>query len=159
SYPETRRGDQVDDYHGTKIADPYRWLEQDVRESKDVADWVAQENAVARAYLDAIPQHAQIARRLNELWNFERYSPPTLKAGKYFFLKNDGLQNQSVLFIADTCDGAGRVLLDPNTWSKDGTVSLADATVSDDGKYLAYARSEAGSDWQQIYVMEIATGK
>ena len=94
----------------------------------------------------------QIERRLTELWNYARYSPPIEEGGKYFYLKNDGLQNQAVLYVADSYDGEGRVLFDPNKWSKDGTIALADFAASDDGKLLAYARSEAGSDWQQIYV-------
>jgi prolyl oligopeptidase len=158
-YPETRRVDQTDEYHGVKVDDPYRWLEADVRESPEVAEWVQRQNDVARAYLDAIPQRPQIVRRLTELWNYTRYSTPLEEGGKYFFLKNDGLQDQAVLYVADTYDGEGRVLLDPNQWSEDGTVSLADYAPSDDGKLLAYARSEAGSDWQQIFVVDVETGK
>jgi prolyl oligopeptidase len=158
-YPETRRVDQVDDYHGVKVADPYRWLEADVRESPEVAEWVERQNAVARAYLDAIPQRPQIERRLTELWNYARYSAPTEEGGNYFFLKNDGLQNQASLYVADSYDGAGRVLLDPNTWTKDGTIALADYAPSPDGQLLAYARSEAGSDWQQIFLVDAATGQ
>jgi prolyl oligopeptidase len=157
-YPETRRVDHVDELHGTKVADPYRWLEDDVRESPEVAEWVTKQNDVARAYLEAIPERSAIEERLTELWNYERYSAPMKKAGRYFYQKNDGLQNQAVLYVADSYDADGRVLLDPNTWSEDGTIALADFAVSDDGKYLAYARSEAGSDWQQIRVLEIETG-
>ncbi|HEY2412034.1 MAG TPA: S9 family peptidase, partial [Pirellulaceae bacterium] len=158
-YPETRRVDQVDDYHGVKVADPYRWLEADVRESPEVAAWVEKQNDVARAYLDAIPQRPQIARRLTEIWNYERYSAPRQRGGRYFFLKNDGLQNQAVLYVADKFDADGRVLIDPNTWSKDGTIALAHFEPSKDGKLLAYARAEAGSDWQTIYLLDVDTGK
>jgi prolyl oligopeptidase len=158
-YPETRRVDQQDDYHGVKVADPYRWLETDVRESSEVADWVAKQNAVARAYLDAIPQRAQISRRLTEVWNYERFSVPRQKGGRYFYLKNDGLQNQAVLYVADKFDADGRILIDPNTWSKDGTIALAHFEPSRDGKRLAYAQTEAGSDWQQIYVLNVETGE
>ncbi len=158
-YPETRRVDTTDTYHGTKVADPYRWLEADVRESPEVAEWVKKQNEVARAYLDAIPQRPQIERRLTELWNYVRYSPPTEEAGKYFYLKNDGLQDQAVLYVADSYDGEGRVLLDPNKWSQDGTVALADYAPSPDGKLLAYARSDAGSDWQQIFLVDVETGQ
>jgi prolyl oligopeptidase len=154
-YPETRRVDQVDEHHGVKVADPYRWLEADVRESPEVAEWVAQQNAVARGYLDAIPQRPEIVNRLTELWNYERYSPPSQEGGKYFYLKNDGLQNQSVLYVAGDYDTEGRVLVDPNTWSEDGTVAMRNFSVSDDGRYLAYSRADAGSDWQQIYVLDI----
>jgi prolyl oligopeptidase len=157
-YPETRRVDQVDTIHGVKVADPYRWLEADVRESPEVAEWVQQQNHVARAYLDAIPQRPQIMRRLTQLYNYPRYSAPTQQGGKYFYLKNDGLQDQAVLYVADKYNAEGRVLLDPNTWSKDGTVALADFAPSPDGKLLAYARSEAGSDWQQIYLVDVASG-
>jgi prolyl oligopeptidase len=159
TYPETRRVDQVDEYHGVKVADPYRWLEADVRESSEVAEWVAAQNKVARAYLDAIPERPQIVERLTELWNYERYSPPRQEGDKYFYLKNDGLQNQSVLYVADAYDAEGRVLLDPNTWSADGTVAMRTFSASDDGRYLAYARADAGSDWQQIYVLEVDSGE
>src|SRR3954471_11460878 len=101
NYPETRRVEQADEFFGVKVPDPYRWLEADVRESPEVAEWVKKENAVAREYLDAIPQRHPIEKRLTELWNYERYSPPMEKGGKYFYSKNDGLQNQSVLYVAD----------------------------------------------------------
>jgi prolyl oligopeptidase len=159
AYPETRRVEQVDEYFGMKVADPYRWLEADVRESDEVAAWVQAQNKVARAFLDAIPQRAAIEKRLTELWNYERYSPPTHEGGKYFYSKNDGLQNQAVLYVADTYSGEGRVLIDPNQWSEDGTIALSSFSPSEDGRYLAYARSEAGSDWQQVFVLDVETGK
>ena len=159
NFPETRRVDQVDEYHGVKVEDPYRWLEADVRESPEVAEWVAKQNAVARKFLDAIPERPGIVRRLTELYDYERYSPPRQEGGKYFYLKNDGLQNQSVLYVADNFDAEGRVLIDPNEWSEDGTVAMRTFSASDDGRLLAYSRSEAGSDWQQIYVMEVETGQ
>jgi prolyl oligopeptidase len=154
-YPESRRVDQVDEFHGVKVEDPYRWLEADVRESSEVAEWVAAQNKLARAYLDAIPQRPEIARRLTELYDYERYSVPTQQGGKYFYSKNDGLQNQPVLYVADSFDADGRVLVDPNKWSEDGTVAMRSFSVSDDGRYLAYARADAGSDWQQIYVLDV----
>jgi prolyl oligopeptidase len=156
---ETRRVDQVDDYRGVKVADPYRWLEADVRESPEVAAWVVKQNDAARAYLDAIPQRPQIKRRLTEIWNYERFSAPQQQGGKYFYLRNDGLQNQAVLFVADKYDADGRVLIDPNTWSKDGTIALAHFVPSQDGKLLAYSKAEAGSDWQQIHVLDVSTGE
>jgi prolyl oligopeptidase len=159
NYPETRCVDQVDDYHGVKVADPYRWLEADVRESPEVATWVERQNDVAWAYLDAIPQRPQIAHRLTEIWNYERYSAPRQRGGRYFFLKNDGLQNQAVLYVADKFDAEGRVLIDPNAWSKDGTIALAHFEPSKDGKLLAYARAEAGSDWQTIYLLDVDSGE
>jgi prolyl oligopeptidase len=157
-YPETRRVDQVDEYHGVKVADPYRWLEADVRESVEVAEWVAAQNKIARKFLDAIPQRAQIERRLTELIDYERFTPPTEEGGKYFYTRNDGLQNQSVLYVADSYRGEGRVLLDPNQWSEDGTIALSTFSPRDDGKMLAYGRSEAGSDWQEIFVLDVETG-
>ena len=159
NYPETRRVNQVDEYHGVKVEDPYRWLEADVRESSEVAEWVAEQHAVAREYLDSIPERPAIVERLTELFDYERYSPPRQQGGNYFYLKNDGLQNQSVLFVADRHDAEGRVLIDPNEWSEDGTVALRTFSPSDDGRLLAYSRSEAGSDWQQIYVLEVDTGE
>ena len=159
TYPETRRVEQVDDYHGTKVADPYRWLEADVRESEEVAEWVKAQNKVARTYLDAIPVREKIEARLKELYNYERLSAPFVENKKYFYNKNDGLQNQSVLHVADAYDAPGRVLIDPNKWSEDGTVSMRSMSVSEDGRLLAYSRSDAGSDWQQIYVMEVESGE
>ena len=158
-YPETRRVDQVDEYHGVKIADPYRWLEDDPRNSPEVADWIDAQNVVTRAYLDAIPELKNIRQRLTDLWNYERYSAPWQEAGKYFFLKNDGLQNQAVLYKADAYDAEGAVLIDPNKWSEDGTIALGQTKVSDDGRLLAYTRQEAGSDWSTIRVMEVDSGK
>ena len=158
-YPETRRVDHADDYHGVKIVDPYRWLEDDVRNSKEAADWVAAQNKVTQAFLASIPQRETIKKRLTELWNYEQYSAPFKEGGKYFFFKNDGLQNQAVLYVQDTLESPPRPLLDPNSWSKDGTIALSGTAVSEDGKYLAYGRAEAGSDWTTWHVLEVATGK
>jgi prolyl oligopeptidase len=158
-YPQTRRGKDFDEYHGIKVPDPYRWLEADVRESQEVAEWVKKQNEIARKYLDAIPQRPAIEKRLTELWNYERYSAPTQEGGKYFFTKNDGLQNQSVLYVANAPDDEGRVLVDPNDWSEDGTIAMPSFKPSEDGRYLAYSRSEAGSDWQQVYVLDVESGK
>ncbi len=158
-YPTTRRVDHVDTYHGVKVADPYRWLEQDVRGSQEVRDWVAAENKVTFRYLESIPQRKRILRRLTELWNYPQYSSPRKEGGRYYFFKNDGLQNQSVLYVQDSLAGEPRVLIDPNQWSKDGTVALAGLGFSDDGRYVAYGRSEAGSDWCNWHVVEIASGR
>jgi prolyl oligopeptidase len=159
-YPNTHRVDQVDDYHGVKVKDPYRWLEQDVRTSKEVADWVAAENAVTFAYLKSIPERDAILKRVRELWNYEKHSVPFKEGGRYFYAKNDGLQNQSVLYVQDSLDATPRMLLDPNTWSNDGTVALSGPpAVSDDGRYLAYSKSEHGSDWQTWYVLDVGSGK
>ncbi|HLA85286.1 MAG TPA: S9 family peptidase, partial [Thermoguttaceae bacterium] len=158
-YPQTRRGDVVDAYHGTRVADPYRWLEEDVRESKNVADWVAAQNRVTFGYLKSVAERESIRRRLTELWNYPKYSAPEKIGGRYYYLKNDGLQNQDVLYVMDSFDGKPRVLIDPNRWSDDGTVALAGIAPSDDGRYLAYGRAEAGSDWNTWHVMEAATGR
>ena len=158
-YPDTRRGDRVDTYHGTEVSDPYRWLEADARSSGAVADWIEAQNRVTRTYLDRIKQRGAIRRQLTELWNYERYSVPRQTAGRYFYRKNDGLQNQSVLFLADSYADEGRVLLDPNSWSEDGTIALGSTVVSDNGRYLAYSRKESGSDWSTLYVLDIDSGK
>jgi prolyl oligopeptidase len=159
TYPNTKRIDHTDDYHGTAVADPYRWLEDDVRKSPEVRDWVEAENKVTFRFLEAIPQRKILQARLKELWNYERFSVPFKKGGRYFYTRNDGLQNQSVLFTLATLDGPPRELLDPNKLSKDGTVALSGLEVSEDGKYLAYGIAEAGSDWQTWKVMEIDSGK
>jgi len=158
-YPDSKTGDQVDTYHGTNVPDPYRWLEDDVRNSEEVAAWAQAQSDYARAYLDKLPSRNMFHDRLTKQWNYERFSVPSQHAGNYFFYKNDGLQNQSVLYVSDNYADDGRVLIDPNTWSEDGTISLGATKVSDDGKYLAYARKESGSDWSTLYVKEIETGK
>ena len=158
-YPDTKKVDQSDDYHGTKVADPFRWLEDDVRTSKDVAGWVEAENKVTNAFLDGIPERAAIKTRITDLWNYEKFSAPFKAGGKYFFFKNDGLQNQNVLYVQDALDAPPRLLMDPNTWSKDGTVALSGLVASDDGKYLAYGVAEAGSDWNVWKVLDVAAGK
>jgi prolyl oligopeptidase len=158
-YPQTRRVDHVDDYHGTKVADPYRWLEEDVRKSEDVAAWVAAQNKVTFAYLQSIPEREALERRLTELWNYERYSTPFKVAGRYYFSKNNGLQNQSILYAIDSLYAEPRVIIDPNKWSNDGTVALAGTSFSDDGKYIAFGVAEAGSDWTTWKVLATASGK
>ena len=158
-YPVTKTGDVVEDYHGTKVPDPYRWLEDDVRKSKDVADWVEAENKVTTAFLDSIPERAAIKKRITELWDYEKFSAPFKAGGKYFFFKNNGLQNQSVMYVQDALDAEPRVLLDPNGWSKDGTIALSGMAMTDDGKYLAYGQAEAGSDWNTWHTLDVATGK
>lgn len=156
-YPETKRVDQVDVYHGVEVADPYRWLEDDVRVSEQTADWVAAQNEVTFGYLKSLPQRALIQDRLQELWNYERYSQPFKAGGRYFYTKNDGLQNQAVFYMTDSLDSEGEVLLDPNTWSEDGTVSMAGFNVSDDGRYAVYGVREAGSDWRHLKLMRLDT--
>jgi len=156
-YPETRTVPQVDDFHGTEVADPYRWLEDDVRENEDVAAWVEAQNAVTFGYLKQIPQRNAIEKRLTQLWNYERFSTPTRAGGRYYFFRNDGLQNQSVLYMQATLDDDPVVLIDPNAWSDDGTIALASVEFSDDGRYVAYGIQDGGSDWRTWKVMDIKT--
>lgn len=158
-YPKTKKVDQVDDYHGTKVADPYRWLETDVRTSKDVADWVAAENKITFDYLGTIREREPIRKQLTTLWNYEKFSTPFKRGGHYFFSKNNGLQNQFVFYTVDKWGDTPRVLLDPNGWSKDGTVALGGVAVSDDARYAAYSVAEAGSDWQTVKVIDVRTGQ
>ena len=157
--PVSKTIDHVDEYHGVKVPDPYRWLEDDVRTSKDVADWVTAQNEVTFGFLESIPQRKPIQQRLTELWNFERVSPPSQSGGRYFYSKNDGLQNQSVLYVLDSLTAVPHVLIDPNAWSKDGTVALGTVKVSPDGRYAAFGRQDAGSDWSNVRVLEVETGK
>ena len=155
SYPSAARGSQMDDYHGTRVADPYRWIEDaDAPESRA---WIEAENALTFGFLETIPARPAIRERLTHLWNYERYTVPFKEGGHYFFTRNDGLQNQNVLYTVDALAGEPRVLLDPNTLSKDGTVALAGTSVSDDGRYLAYGIAEAGSDWNVWKVRDVAT--
>ena len=156
-YPPTRKEDVVDDYHGTKIADPYRWLEDD--NADETKEWVKDQNRVTSAFLASIPRRGQIRARLEKLWNYERYSEPFERGGRYFWTYNSGLQNQRVLYTADTLDAKPRVLLDPNTLSANGTVSLKDTAPNEDGTLLAYGLSRAGSDWEEFRVRDTATGK
>ncbi len=156
-YPKAKKVDHVDDYHGTQVADPYRWLE-DV-DSDETKAWVAAENDITFAYLDAIPEREWIRARLTELWNYERYGVPYKQGDKYIFSKNDGLQNQSVIYIQESLDAEPRVLLDPNTFSEDGTVSLGGMALTEDAKLMAYAKATSGSDWREYFVRDVETGK
>ena len=156
-YPQAKKGAQVDTYHGVQVADPYRWLEN--LDGADTRAWIEAENKVSGAYLAQIPARDALRKRLTELWNFERYSPPQKFGGRYFFTRNDGLQNQAVLYVADALDAAPRMLLDPNTLSKDGTMALKAFEVSDDGKRVAYGLSSGGSDWEEWHVLDADTGK
>ncbi|CAN5235647.1 prolyl oligopeptidase family serine peptidase [soil metagenome] len=158
-YPETRKVDHVDDYHGVKVADPYRWLEDDVRKSSEVAAWVEAQNKVTQAYLESIPERKMIRDRITALYNYEKFGAPSKHGSLYFFSKNDGLQNQNVVYVQDTLDSKPRMLLDPNTLSKDGTVALAGIVPSEDGKLMAYGLASAGSDWNTWHVLDTATGK
>ena len=159
AYPETRRVDVVDTLHGTPVPDPYRWLEQDPRTAPEVRQWIDAENKVTMAWLGEVPQRDKIRARLKTLWNFERFSPPDEDGGRFWYTHNSGLQNQGVLFSLDPKTGETAPVLDPNGWSTDGTVALTGTAASDDGKYLAYARSSAGSDWREWRVRDLATGR
>ena len=156
-YPETKKGNVVDNYFGTKVADPYRWLENDT--SKETAAWVEAQRKVTNNYLSHLPYRDVIRKSITGLMDFEKYSAPRKKNGKYYFFRNSGLQNQSVLYRASSLSDPGEVLLDPNKLSADGTVALQSVTYSKNGKYLAYTISRSGSDWVEIYVMETETGK
>jgi prolyl oligopeptidase len=156
-YPQTYKSEQVDDYHGTKVADPYRWLED--TDSPQTRAWIAAQNNVTFAWLAQVPQRQRIRRRLTELWNYQRYGQPHKKGGRYFYSKNDGLQNQNAVYVVDRLDGEPRLLLDPNTLSADGTIALKNWVVSDDGKLMAYGLAGAGSDWEEWGVMEADSGR
>ena len=158
-YPKTKTVDQVDEYFGLKVADPYRWLEDDVRESDDVRNWVKDQNKITFSYIENLPFREEIESRLTELWNFEKYGIPSKQGGRYYFSKNDGLQNQSVVYQMDTLDSEPKIFMDPNQWSKDGTIALGGLAFSDDGKYVAYGVQDSGSDWRTWKLMDITTGK
>ena len=155
SYPSTKSVDHVDAYHGVKVADPYRWLEDDT--SADTAAWVEAQNKVTFAYLDKIPYRAALTTRLKSLYDYAKFSSPSRKGDYYFFSKNDGLQNQSVLYIQKGLNGTPEVLIDPNTWSVDGTVRLAGFAPSKDARLAVYGVSRSGSDWQEYNVMDLST--
>ncbi len=156
-YPAARRGDQVDDYHGTKVADPYRWLE-DV-DSEETRDWVKAQNRLTNSFLHKIPARDSIRRRLTQLWNYPKYGIPVQYGDRFFFTKNDGLQNQPVLYWSALLDGEPHVLLDVNKFSDNGTIALANFPISEDGRKVAYSLASAGSDWHEIHVRDVDSGK
>ena len=156
-YPETKKCDTVDNYFGTAVPDPYRWLEDDY--SEETANWVKAQNAVTQQFLSQIPYREQMKSHLMDIMNYPKEGAPWKKGDRYFFYRNDGLQNQSVLYYKNTLDGEAVELLDPNKLSDDGTVALSTLDISDDGNYLGYAISRNGSDWQEIYVKNIETGE
>ena len=157
AYPMTAKGDVVDDYFGTKVADPYRWLEDD--HSQETADWVKAQNEVTEDYLSQIPFRDQIRERLTDIWNYPRYSTPFKEGDDYYFFKNEGLQNQSVMYRQKSLDGSPEVFLDPNSLSTDGTVALSGVYFSKDSRFMAYSISKAGSDWTEFFVMNTETGE
>ena len=156
-YPPARKGDVVDDYHGTKVADPYRWLEDP--DSPESRAWIEAENRLTAAYLAEIPARGRIRDRLTKLWNYPKYGTPFRKARRYFFFKNDGLQNQSVLYKQTTLAATPETLVDPNLLSEDGTVALSTLALSEDGRLLAYGTSASGSDWEEFRVRDVATAR
>lgn len=141
------------------VADPYRWLENDVRNDPEVRAWVDAENKVTNGFLQTLPLREKFKARITELYDYERFTAPRKKGGHYFYSRNDGLQNQSVLYVRDSVDGAGRVLIDPNGWSKDGATALAEWTPSEDGRLLAYAVQDGGTDWRTVKVLDVTTGQ
>lgn len=157
NYPESPTVDQVDVYHGVEVKDSYRWLEDP--DSPDSRSWIAAQNQLTEAYLQQISQRSTIQKRLTQLWDYEKYGVPFKQGERYFYFKNDGLQNQSVLYTLTSLDAEPTVLLDPNTLSEDGTVALSGLAISEDGRWLAYGLSTSGSDWQEWLVREIETGE
>jgi prolyl oligopeptidase len=156
-YPPAARGTQVDRFHGVDVPDPYRWLE--TVDSPQTRAWIDAQSRLARSRLDALPGRDELRARLERIWNFERWTPPVQKKGRWFFTHNDGLQNQNILFTTEDPFASARVLLDPNTLSADGTVALKGATVSDDARLLLYQLSDGGSDWEVLKVRDVASGK
>lgn len=157
NYPITKKTDTIDEYFGVKIADPYRWLEDD--KSEETGLWVEAQNKITFGYLEKIPYRQKIKDRITQMWNYPKFGTPFKKGNYYFFFKNDGLQNQSVLYIQEGLTGEPRVFLDPNKLSDDGTVALGGMSISNDHKYFAYQTASSGSDWNEIFVIEIASGK
>lgn len=154
-YPETKKDEVKDTYFGTEVSDPFRWLEDD--NSQETADWVKKQNEITFKYFDNIPYREKIKNRLLKIWDYPKMSAPVHQSGKYFYYRNDGLQNQSVLYYKNGIKGKEVELLNPNVFDKDGSVSLSTIAVSEDGNYLGYAISRAGSDWQEIFIRDIET--
>ena len=157
TYPPARKSEQVDNYHGVMVADPYRWLED--LDSEETSNWVEAQNKLTFGFLGEIPARSKIKERITKLWNYERYGTPFKEGDNYFYFRNSGLQNQSVLYTVTSLDGQPTLLLDPNKLSSDGTVALSGSSVSNDGKLMAYSLSASGSDWQEWKVREVETGK
>ena len=158
-YPNSKQVDQIDNYFGTPVADPYRWLEDDVRNSTSVREWVDSQNALTFSVIKQLPYRNEIKARLTKLWDYEKFGTPFKRGGRYFYFKNNGLQNQSVLYKLKSLDEEPTVLIDPNQWSADGTNALGGLEFSDDGKLLAYGVQKAGSDWRTWKVMDVETGE
>ncbi len=159
TYPETERGDVVEEQFGVAVADPYRWLENDVRVDENVRNWVTAQNAITDAYLETLPGRDIIAERLTELWNYERVGVPVKRGNRYFYTRNDGLQNQSVLYVREGLDGEPQLLIDPNEWSEDDATAMAQWVPSPDGRFIAYGVQDGGTDWRTIRVLNVETGE
>ncbi len=158
-YPKTKRVDQIDNFFGTPVSDPFRWLEEDVRKSDEVRAWVDAQNQVTFAAIEKLPYRKEIESRLTELWDYEKYGVPFRRGDRFFYYKNDGLQNQSVLYKLETLDAKPEVLVDPNQWSADGTDAMGGMAFSDNGELMAYGIQKAGSDWRSWKVMEVESGR
>ena len=159
TYPETPQGNVVDTIHGIEVADPYRWLEDDVRENQEVRTWVTEENEVTRSYLDAIEVLPFIKNELTKAWNYAKHGSPFHRGARWFQSRNTGLQNHSVIYTGDSKNNINTVLLDPNTFSEDGTKALSTYSPSPEGKFLVWGISDAGSDWSTWYAKDLRTGK
>ncbi len=159
TYPQTMRQDLVEEQFGIEVADPYRWLENDVREDPRVRQWVTAQNEVTNAYLATLPARDDFKARMTQMYDYERFGLPEKAGDLYFYTRNDGLQNQSVLYVRDGLDGSPRMLVDPNTWSDDGATALAEWLPSDDGSHLLYSVQEGGTDWRIVRVLDVATGQ
>jgi prolyl oligopeptidase len=158
TYPATQKGDLVEDYFGTKVADPYRWMED--LDSKETAEWVAAQNQVTFDYLGKLPMHERFKQRITELWDYPKVAiPPVREGGRYFYQKNSGLQRQAPIYMRATLTSEPKLVLDPNVLSPDGSQSLAQFAPSPDGKLLEYGLSEGGADWQTLHVRDVETGK
>lgn len=157
TYPKAKKIDVVENYHGTPVVDPYRWMENE--EDSDLKAWIEEQNKLTFGYIRGVPEREKIKQRLTELWNYPKYSVPFRRGTRYFFSKNDGLQNQSVVYVQEGLKGTPKVVIDPNTLSTDGTIALSTQSYTRDGKLLAYGLSKSGSDWQEIRIRDVDTGK
>ena len=159
AYPSTERQDIVETQFGVAVPDPYRWLENDVREDAKVAAWVGQQNKATDAYLATLPGRATFEQRLRALYDYERFGIPRKQGSRYFYTRNTGLQNQNVLYVREGLNGEPRMLIDPNTWSADGATALAEWEPSEDGTKLLYSVQEGGTDWRIVRVLDVANGQ
>src|ERR1043165_4386935 len=158
-YPATARGDTLETQFGESVADPYRWLENDVRQDVRVRDWVTAQNAATNAFLTQLPGRDAIRARMTQLYNYERFGMPEKAGNFYFYTRNDGLQNQSGLWVREGLNGTPRILIDPNTWSGDGATALGEWDPSEDGRHLLYGIQDGGTDWRILRVIAVATGR